>query len=50
MQYGYARVPLLSQSTHKQMQQLQEFGIPKKNIFSDKFTGTKVIIQHSLSC
>ncbi|MBO1139872.1 recombinase family protein [Enterococcus avium] len=41
MQYGYARVSTLSQSTNEQMQQLLEFGVLKKNIYSDKFTGTK---------
>jgi DNA invertase Pin-like site-specific DNA recombinase len=41
MQYGYARVSTLSQSTNEQMQQLLEFGFLKKNIYSDKFTGTK---------
>lgn len=41
MQYGYARVSTLSQSTNEQIQQLLEHGISKKNIFSEKFTGTK---------
>lgn len=41
MQYGYARVSTLSQSTNEQLQQLLEHGVRKKNIFSEKFTGTK---------
>jgi len=41
MQYGYARVSTLSQSTKEQMQQLLEYGVLKKNLFAEKFTGTK---------
>lgn len=41
MQYGYARVSTLSQSTNEQTQQLLDFGVLKKNIFAEKFTGTK---------
>ena len=39
--YGYARVSTASQSTKEQIQQLLENGVEKKNIFSEKFTGTK---------
>lgn len=39
--YGYARVSTTSQSTKEQIQQLLENGVDKKNIFSEKFTGTK---------
>ncbi|OTO67563.1 hypothetical protein A5865_003242 [Enterococcus sp. 12E11_DIV0728] len=46
MQYGYARVSTLFKSTNEQLQQLLEFGVLKKNIYSNKFTGTKVIAQH----
>ncbi|OTO01319.1 resolvase [Enterococcus sp. 5B3_DIV0040] len=38
--YGYARVSTASQSTKEQIQQLLENGV-EKNIFSEKFTGTK---------
>ncbi|MGM0169771.1 hypothetical protein IGI39_004783 [Enterococcus sp. AZ135] len=41
MQYGYARVSTLSQSTKEQIQQLLEYGVQKKHIFSENFTGTK---------
>ncbi|MFZ4845528.1 recombinase family protein [Enterococcus casseliflavus] len=39
--YGYARVSTASQSTKEQIQQLIENGVVKKNIFSEKFAGTK---------
>lgn len=39
--YGYARVSTASQSTKEQIQQLIENGVDKKNIFSERFTGTK---------
>ena len=47
--YGYARVSTASQSTKEQIQQLLENGVEKKNIFSEKFTGTKRD-QNSISC
>lgn len=39
--YGYARISTTSQSTKEQIQQLLENDVEKKNIFSEKFTGTK---------
>ncbi|WP_312188111.1 recombinase family protein [Enterococcus sp.] len=39
--YGYARISTTSQSTKEQIQQLLENDVKKKNIFSEKFTGTK---------
>ncbi|EJF47961.1 resolvase [Enterococcus sp. C1] len=39
--YGYARVSTASQSTKEQIQQLLDNGVEKKNIFSERFTGTK---------
>ena len=39
--YGYARVSTASHSTKEQIQQLLENSVEKKNIFSEKFTGTK---------
>lgn len=41
MQYGYARVSTLSQSTKEQRQQLLEHGVKQQHIYSEKFTGTK---------
>lgn len=40
MQYGYARVSTLGQSLDNQVQDLRDNGVLKKNIFSDKYTGT----------
>lgn len=39
--YGYARVSTMSQSLAPQKEALMNQGVLRKNIFSDKFTGTK---------
>ncbi|CAI2677776.1 hypothetical protein AKUG0406_TOXIN100130 (plasmid) [Apilactobacillus kunkeei] len=40
MQYGYARVSTLGQSLDNQVQDLRDNGVLKKNIYTDKYTGT----------
>ena len=39
MKYGYARVSTIGQSLDNQIQDLNDDGVLKKNIFSDKYTG-----------
>lgn len=41
MKYGYARVSGLAQDLDQQKDQLKQQGIEDKNIYSEKFTGTK---------
>lgn len=41
MKYGYARVSTLQQDLEAQLQALRAEGCEDKNIFSEKFTGTK---------
>lgn len=41
LKYGYARVSGTSQDLAEQINELQKQGIPKENIYSEKFTGTK---------
>ena len=38
--YGYARVSTLEQSMDRQIKALEEFGVPTKNIYKDKQTGS----------
>lgn len=38
--YGYARVSTLGQSLDTQVRDLEQAGVPKKNIISEKYTGT----------
>ena len=40
MQYGYARVSTLGQSLDNQVQDLRDKCVLKKNIYTDKYTGT----------
>ena len=40
--YGYARVSTRGQDLHDQIAQLVSTGVERKNIFSEKFTGTKI--------
>lgn len=40
--YGYARVSTRGQDLHDQIEQLEKAGVEKSNIFSEKFTGTKM--------
>ena len=41
MKYGYARVSGTSQDLAEQIGELKQQGISDKNIYSEKFTGTK---------
>ena len=38
--YGYARVSTLEQSADRQIKVLEEFGVPAKNIYKDKQSGS----------
>lgn len=40
--YGYARVSTKGQDLHDQVDQLKAAGVEAKNIFAEKFTGTKL--------
>lgn len=40
MIYGYARVSGTGQDLELQVKQLEQAGVPKENIFAEKFTGT----------
>ena len=42
MKFGYARVSGLSQDLKLQVKQLEDQGVPRENIYAEKFTGTKV--------
>lgn len=41
MKFGYARVSGLSQDLKLQVKQLEAQGVPRENIYAEKFTGTK---------
>lgn len=41
MKYGYARVSGTSQDLNEQISELEHAGVLRKNIYSEKFTGTK---------
>lgn len=41
MKYGYARVSGTSQDLNEQIGELEHAGVLRKNIYSEKFTGTK---------
>lgn len=41
MKFGYARVSGLSQDLELQVKQLEAQGVPRENIYAEKFTGTK---------
>lgn len=40
MDFGYARVSSTAQDLELQMKQLEQAGVPKENIYAEKFTGT----------
>lgn len=40
MKFGYARVSGLSQDLAQQTDQLIKVGVPKENVYAEKFTGT----------
>ncbi|WP_086444237.1 recombinase family protein [Candidatus Enterococcus lemimoniae] len=42
MIYGYARVSTTAQSLGEQLEQLKQAGVSKKNVYKEKFTGTKI--------
>lgn len=41
MKFGYARVSGLSQDLKLQVKQLEDQGVPRENIYAEKYTGTK---------
>lgn len=41
MKFGYARVSGLSQDLELQVKQLEDQGVPRENIYAEKFTGIK---------
>lgn len=41
MLFGYARVSTKDQNLHMQFDALRQYGVPDKNIYSEKMTGTK---------
>lgn len=42
MIYGYARVSTTAQSLGEQLEQLEQVGVVKENMYKEKFTGTKM--------
>lgn len=42
MIYGYARVSTTAQSLREQLEQLEQAGVVKENMYKEKFTGTKM--------
>lgn len=46
MFFGYARVSTIAQSVAEQKEQITQFGVSDKNIFTEKYTGTRTDRPH----